>query len=471
MAEPRLEQVITPRVKVIIDTWDWNKGEKSGEIDITKQVLRYTFQKTIKSTEGVSTITLTPIINGDNALNVLNSKDVVRIIEYDITKYVGYIEDVNYSIVVNQDGKISTGVSISAKSIGNIVAEASVGASLGVLLKQQEDLLAKEALVLMTNLLELVNANTPPTYAVLIRTIINSMFNIVEAVGVTSYRKFFDYYFDFETAITSKFSYSLPKTATLFYGSEEQLTLWSLITPLIESPLMEMWFDTGKRNVSIDKENVAMADGKQYLVVRNTPFNGTAHGDRPSDYFTSLEEYKVTADMCVSINIGKSCREAYSVFTAMPTGLDMSNLALTLFGTTVKNQANLNKYLYKPLTLPLFFTRKESFGSNSDRESTDSLDLSAQDISETLKNWFENNDTYMNGVVKIVVPNKDDIPIGTKVYLEPVQGYFYCEGVTHTYVYSGGLSSDLVLTRGVDKSDGPIKLKDRIFRIEQGGER
>lgn len=454
------DQVYCPRIIVEVDKWDWALGKKTAKIDITNQVLRYNFQKTIKNPSGQATVVCTPIINGDNGMNVIDTMDVVRIKEYGVTKFLGIVMDVNYLVSTSQDGKISASLSISIEGLGSILESAAIGMQLGTLLGKFDALSAAMA-ELIVSLDDVLKGR--PTYGKLIAAIIDNFFGVVDKLGATGYRAFFDTYFDFSTCVNNSDSPVMPKTYRLYNGTDETVTLWNTILQLVESPLMEMWCDVGKRDVSIDGRTVQCGDGKMYLVFRNTPFDGTTMAGKNAKAFTDLPESRVTIHQTINFNLVKSAREAYSTFTAIPAAFDFGSFLRQLLGNTVYNQSNLNKYLYKPMNLNLFFTRKENPDSNKDNITDAEITNTTKTVSTTLKNWFEKNDQYLGGTIKMIVPRENPINIGTKVVVDAIQGYFYCEGVTHNFTYNGGLLADLILTRGVTKDGNKIVLKNKIF--------
>lgn len=231
---------------------------------------------------------------------------------------------------------------------------------------------------------------------------------------------------------------------------------------------MEMWCDCGQREVTVDGKKVVLADGKMYLILRSTPFDRTAYGNKSATAFTDLPEYNVPANLGIQLSIGRGSSEAYSTFTAIPSAFDLGSVLRNLVGSAKYSRRNLNKYLYKPINLTLYFLRKEYVDSDAERASTEDINGTVNDISQTLLNWFENNDQYLSGTHKIVVPEKNDYCIGTKVKIAVTNGYFYCESVSHSFNYGGQLTSELTLTRGVDGSGNRLRLRGRLF--ESGSE-
>jgi hypothetical protein len=459
----------TPKITVEIDTWNWDTGKKVRVYDITKQVIRYQFQKTIKSTGGSCTVVITPIVESDNAMNLFNTMDVVRIKEYDITKFIGIIQTINYTATASNDGKVTTGINIGAIGISSILSSASIGLQMGALL-DEFDALVTAINELQVNLGKILDGLNTPTYADIVKVLFENFFGVVDKLGVTGYRNFINTYFDLTTALESVYSPTLPRTYTPYSGTDENINLWDILSQFIEAPLMEMWCDCGKRSVNINGKNITLADGKMYLILRSTPYNDTAYGDKSTTAFDDLPEYKIPASVGTQLSIGRSASEAYSTFTAIPSAFDLGSTLRNLVGSAKYSEKNLNKYLYKPINLTLYFLRKESLDDNSERINTSEINGTVEDISTTLKNWFEDNDFYLNGSHKIIVTEDHDYFIGTRVLLEITNGYFYCESVNHSFTYGGQITSDLLLTRGVGKSNENKRLRLRGRLFESGSE-
>jgi len=463
LPKPTAQEIIsTPIVTVELDKWDWNTGTRLRTIDITKQTRQYTFQKSIKGAGGSGSVTLTPIIEGTNGLNKIDVMDVVRIKEYGTVKFMGYVETAGYSASVGQDGKITRNLSISIKALGNMLSETAIGLNLGVVLKSS-DLLATGIAELEIALAKMLSPALKPTYKTMLSVIFDNFFGIITKLGVIGYQNFFNTYFELADGVDISNTPLAPKTFRLYNSTDDQVTLWGITSQLIETPLMEMWTDVGKRTVTVSGVPVACADGKTYIIVRNTPYNGTTFDGRPTKAFDDLPETTVIADQCISMNLSKSKLEAYSIFMANTPAFNFASQFRQLLGNYEISTSNLNKYLYKPLDLNLFFTRKENEADSTDRDTETSLESTTEKISATLKAWFEKNDQYLSGTVKIIVPKENDVNIGTKVNFKPVDGLFYCEGITHNFTYPNTLTSDLLLTRGVSLGDKPIKLNNRLF--------
>jgi hypothetical protein len=241
--------------------------------------------------------------------------------------------------------------------------------------------------------------------------------------------------------------------------------VWQVLEQLVERPFNEMWIDNGPRTVSIDGKNVNLPEAS-CLVFRSTPFDGTVPASgSPGTAFDNLPSLRIDRDHLVSFDLARSMDEVYTFYSVKEAAFQLSDMTRLLLGQAIVDKERLGTYLLKPLVTELFFTRMENpEGSDKEKEQKEMLDI-AKRSSQTLYNWFKNNDQYLSGAVSIMVPsdNKDDPKIGQKIEVDGIEGFFYVEGIAHLWSYRGPLRSDLSVTRGFQRN-GRMELTDRIFR-------
>jgi hypothetical protein len=134
-------------------------------------------------------------------------------------------------------------------------------------------------------------------------------------------------------------------------------------------------------------------------------------------------------------------------------------------GAMAVDEFNFKKYLYKPLSMRMFFA------SVSDRKGTKTEDLinsikdDSLDAAQTLLNWYQDNDKFLSGAMSMMVheDRDQDVYIGEKISLEGLDGSFYSEGIAHQWTYGGPLIKNISVTRGFN-GEVPIELKNQIFK-------
>jgi hypothetical protein len=454
-------------IKVEIDLWDWSDGSKTETLDFTKDILNYRFQKTIKNPMGSCQISLLPQRLDTHILDILNTMDVVRIYEFDTLKFIGYIRRIGYSGSIGDDGKPSRSLVITCNQMGGLLQSASIGIGLGTAMGLEGSELWDAANKLTGDLRKASEDGV--SFSEMVTTLIDSFISYLESLNANNFKTYLDEYFDSSTGLTSSDTPALPRTFELFTGTEQSLNFWGVAEQLVERPFNEFWIDTGPRKVSIDGSDVDLPE-KSCLVFRSTPFNGKISGGVTSNLFDNLPYVEVDKHHLKSFNLSKGMDEVYTMYAVKEPAFQLSELTRLLIGQSKVDPDRVGKYLLKPLITELFFTRVENVDGDSVEATNKDLNDAAKDGADTLYNWFSKNDEYLSGVISIMVPSDDkveDPKIGQKLKVYGIDGFFYIEGIAHTWTYRGSLKSDLTVTRGYNGSK-PIKLKDRIFnRVPQ----
>jgi len=457
--DPRTRRV---KIKVELIRWDWTdttaKKRDSDSIDITQDVVNYRFQETIKTPMGTAQLALIPQRTGRNMLDIINVMDVIKIYEFDTLKFQGYVRRVSYSGSIQAaDGKPSREAVLSVTPFGGMLFEPACGLGMGRVVGN-EDAFQASATVLMTNIANVVGKDGA-AYGEVINTTLDAWFEFIKSTGGPVFDEYVNTYMNFSDGVDQTSIPVTPRQFDVYTGKEESVTIWSLLQKLTEIPLNELWVDSGPRSVYINGVNKSLGNNSTYLIFRDNPF----------DAFDSMPFKTIDKDHYLRFDFAKSMDESFSVFGAIPVSFDVGEYVRQMLGTVVTSEENLNKYLYKPMINQLHYTRKESEIDKSSDSTTGAIDQMTAGIAEKLKRWFENNDKYYSGAITMMVPKETskDPRIGERVAMDGLQGWFYVEGVAHTWQYPGALTSNLSVTRGWNRNR-PLEFKDKIFRRGQG---
>lgn len=450
------------RIRILLDLWKWPQGSLSDTIDITNDVLNYRFQKTIKDPSGSCQIALLPQRADTHIMDIVNPMDVIRIYEFDTLKFVGTINRVSYGGSIGQDGKPSRNATLTCQQMGGLLTTASVGLGLGTALGLESDGLIDAAAELNLAILEATTEGL--NFASITKIIIEGFRKYLSAIGASNFATYLDQYFDASTGLVGKESPKLPRTFEMFTGTEQAVTFWQVVDQLVERPFNELWIDNGPRKVSIEGNEVSLPE-KACMVFRPTPFNGTVGRGASDQAFDSLPEVHVDQNHLLSFDLSRSMDEVFTMYSVKEPAFQLSDIARLLLGQAVVDKDRVGKYLLKPFITELFFTRMETAEGEDQEFTRGQMETAALQSATTLKNWFENNDQFLSGAISHMVPNDPtlDPKIGQKVSVYGIEGFFYVEGIAHTWQYQGPLRSDLTVTRGFNRGR-KIELKDRIFR-------
>jgi len=452
-------------IKITVDVWEWVNGTKTGTYDMTTTILSYRFQKTIKNPTGSCQFSVVPQIENINIMDELSTMDVIKIYEFGVLKFIGYIIRISYGGSIGNDGKPSRNTTITCQQMGGLLQTASIGLGLCAASGIETDSLLNAAALLSLNLANA--AEDGLSFAEMIGVLVNGFIDYIESIGAENLSNYLSEYIDASTGLCSDEITRLPKTFALFNGTEQSVTFWQVAEQLVERPFNELWIDNGPRIVSVGGKTVELIN-KVSIVFRPTPFNGRLIDGNEGTEFDSLPVVNVDKNHLISFNLSKSMDEAYSFYSVKKAAFRMDDVRRLLLGQAKIDSERIGKYLLKPLMTELFFTRIENVnGDDIDPDATASkLETEGLEEATTLYNWYHLNDKYLSGVITEMVPKKaeNDPKIGQKLSVYGIEGYFYVEGIAHTWSYQGPLKTDLTVTRGYDYNHNkPIKLKDKIF--------
>jgi predicted transcriptional regulator len=184
-----------PSIRVEIDKWDWSNGYITESVDITNSCVSYDFQKSIKSPTGQAVITTIPIIHGKPVLNLFQIKDVVRIYEFDILKFQGFIRSIGQNGVVGPDGKVTRRSIIQVGSFGSLFSETELGINMTLLNMGSSAARYYQASINLTQrftrLFSASDNNFRNTkYSDMVSVLFDAWFQFLEAVGGSVFKKY-----------------------------------------------------------------------------------------------------------------------------------------------------------------------------------------------------------------------------------------------------------------------------------------
>lgn len=412
-----------------------------------------------------------PQFGNTHFLDYLSTMDVVRIKEFGVLKFHGYIRTISASGKITPEGKPYRMVQLTVHGFSSLLIEGQLG--LNMFLKAGTYLdLSADIKKFAGDIADIVKKEEP--YSSMVQSIVNKWFDFINKNGGTKYANYLNEWIDFSTAMQGKLIPGIPKELSFFYTTEQSMTLWGILEKITQAPFNELWSDNGPRTVYVESNKelsgkhteVNLDSEKEYLIIRATPFNGTIINKAPVNVWDNIKSRKIPINYITRFDLSKTMDESYSFYMVSPAVYNPGDLALIGMGRFIFDEAAFNKYLYRPLTHNLFYTQLTKKDSTEKSDDVNTVLDETLAKATTLKNWFETNDTYLNGGFTIQVPNDEamDPRIGDKIEFEGLSdAFFYVEAISRTWTYGGSLEAQLSVTRGYGLS-GPIELKDKIFK-------
>lgn len=466
--------VRTPVLRFEIIRWDWTKGTAKDKkpIDITPAVFSFRWLKSLRNPDSGCEITMIPQFSDVHYLDSLDTMDVVRIYEFNTLKYLGFIRRIGASGSISPTGVPSRTVNITCSSFGALFSESELGLNMLLHSGIQSDISARIK-TFAGKLSDVALLDKP--YSELIKLVIEEWFSFLDANKATTYKNYFNEFIDYESGLVGKTIPGFPKEFYLFYSHQQTMTLWDMVSKLVQLPFNEVWFDCGPRNLWVENnENLSPAkpgevkllNEKEHLIIRVPPFNGTVVNNTTVDLWDSLPSRIIPLSYLTRFDLNKSMDESMSFYLVAPPAYNPGELALVVQGEALIDSAAFNKYLYKPMIFDTTLIRIQKSGESGMESKANEIYKDIKDKVNTLKNWNQYNDKYLSGSFTFMVPSEEifDPRIGDKIEIENLNGmYFYVEGVSHSWNYGGPLISNVSVTRGWS-DNGPILLKDKIFK-------
>ncbi len=463
-------------IAVKVDRWDWKNVQKKDTVDITSMCVSFTWQKTIKVPDSAATIDVIPQRNDFNVLDDINTMDVVNIYEFNMLKWQGFIKRISFTGYINgTDGKPGRFSTLHCDSIGKLFSSGSLGLGLGDVGTRAANATAfLNAAVSLQGTIKSSLADGV-SYKECITGTIAAWKDLMRKVGAVKAATFLDAYLVTDIALDDSSASVIPRTLTTFTGAEKKIDLWSILSPLIEMPLNECWFDVSPRNFFLSGTTiVSVSDNMTHLVLRPTPFNGKViAGVQQPDVFTSVPNIVLPNKYLTRFDVNKSIDEVFSVYDVVPCDFQFSDEVRYLAGQVVVDTEAVSKYLLKLLLFQPMYTRTADFNETKGAELANIVNDYAVDLAMTFSNWYKKNDQYLSGVISYMAPDEltparspqKDPRIGERLSLAQLTGSFYIEGLAHTWKAQGPLVANATVTRGYAyEEDQAIVLSQKLFR-------
>lgn len=467
----------SPLVRIELDRWDWSVPQKIETVDITNLVKTYTFQRTIKTPESTAVLEMLPQNDKINLLDDTQTYDVIRIYEFGNLKFQGAVQRIAFSGYIDGSGLPQRYTAITVDGIEKVMMTSPLGLGLGFIDDTADA--ARAFLVgakeMMTALGDLLRGKA--AYSTVITTAISKWMQLMRTMGGIKAATFLETYLDYTTYVDSTLPPAIPRTIELFTGAEQSLTLWQLLSQLVEAPQNELWCDSSQRQywLSATNCNRQSTSNKTFLVFRQTPFDGTIRNGVTSNPFSLMPEKNVQLDYLTRYDLSKSLDEVYTVYDVIPPAYQLSDAVRALSGTMRADSDLLGKYLLRTFVhQPFYFATSDLDAGGADKAES-SLQRSAE-LAQQFINWFKHNDQYLSGAIVMMVPDEktkktsssplqEDVYIGERVSIEGIQGSFYAEGIAHRWSANNTLTNSLSITRGYDYlNNRPIKTANAVFR-------
>lgn len=455
-----------PDIKILVDIWDWKTGSIDDTLDITGDIISYRFQKSIKTPKGSCQIQSNPQTSSAHLLDSLSAMDVVKIFEFGILKFQGYITRLSYSgMIDSSSGKPKRNLVITVVQMGGLLVDARTGMGLGTALGNPSDELWTYTSELSVAISNVVNDKKP--YKDIFTTLIEGAKTYIKKLGGKDANPIINYletYFRYGSGLDNSITSVIPREFYLFTGSEQSIGFWNISERLVERPFNEFFMDNGPRQITINGRKVSLSE-YSHFIFRPTPFDGTV-GSGNSSLFSDMESIIIDRNHLVRMDLSKGMDEVYTTYCVKNSAFDPGDEKRQLLGEYIIDGPKLGKYMFRPLVAQQAYTRFESPDKTESEAVRSRLVSTTKDMAQTLKAWFTHNDEYLSGAITLIIPSDDtrDPRIGEKVEIDGLSGAFYVEGIAHTWTYMGALQSNLSVTRGYNDNSKITLSENTLFR-------
>lgn len=448
---------------MFLDRWDWkNREDLVDTIELTQFVDSYQWRKVLVHPASQGVVTARPQTEDAGLMDLMKPMDVVRIYENGKLRSQGFLRTIGYRGAMAQ-GQPQRSIQFTYSGFGSYLTDATISVDLDIFRGSAQ--LLNSALKLAESI---VRAGKITTYYALIDQLVREWFTFIQtSISSTVHTKYISRYVNFLEGVTKDNLPGYPKEVWMYYGTEDQLTLWSILEKLTEAPFFEMFIDDGPRAVRIDGTDVNLTGDYSYLIGRRTPYNRTVEDGVLVDRFDDLTPITVPFQNLISFDLNRSMDDVSSAYLVPPASYHLSELELKAAGQVLVDPYLMKKYLYKVLRKELYFIR----GMDADNTQTDPYEpivrKRVEDLVATMSSWYGHNDEFLSGAFRYMESNnpEEQPKIGDRLKIEDVDGDFYVQAVDHTWSYGGILQGTATVTRGWNyATDSPVELKDRIFR-------
>jgi len=392
------------------------------------------FTLSVNDISGSFSLTFFPEVGNESLYDKLKVLDVVEIKEAGRPCFTGIIKRKTYVAQTNDSGGLRR-FSVSGTAITGLVSQFLVNldtAAMAITNQIASDVsLAKDLTLKMA---EKENISVSDV----VKTIWKYFVKISSQNGtpkiakyITTFLNGIDSFFTFDD---STFFYPL---GCVFKGQQTQ-DFFSVVDGVIPSPVFE-------------KFAYCDYDG-MHIMIRQVPFDSNKwfSGESPNPI-----RYKPDAKLIKGLSLAQSDNEVYTVFYAYlnnsPIDEQKSLILSTMEGKKDSVLVNSEKYAtygYKPMIAHFI-----GYGKKDGEKDTNSQSK-MQEMSEKLKEWYENLPDMLSGSVTLAMTDMNMRPIMPGDVIEVLGGEFYVEGVTHSWNYGQGGDINLSVSRGGKYQNG-----------------
>lgn len=220
--------------------------------------------------------------------------------------------------------------------------------------------------------------------------------------------------------------------------------IWNYLTSVQNAPFNELFIDTRTDygtmvpNLEASSYNVGRFSAtfgedksKVVLFLRPTPFN--------EDDWSNLYTHEVTDVDIIDEDLGRSDHENYNMFLAKPK---LNIFGETPYGAMVKPRFNAENIKRHGIS----FLDVAVEGLFDGQNLTDAVVKSGENLSDTLKRWYENNVNYENG--SITLHGNGKVKVGQRIYNKDTGMVYYVESVSQNFTNYGEWKTPVSVSRG-----------------------
>lgn len=399
-------------------------------------LLSYSFTLSINDITGSFSATFYPDYN-DGKGNTFSLFDdfkklqIVEIYEGNGTSsekpvFTGIIRSKKYAAQTNDNGGHRR-ISITGTAITGLVSQFYINLDVAACAMTKE---LRTQADLIKNLT--INGEKEKEVKEIVKMIWDCFYEISQQIGTPKIKEYIerfcgsiDSFFDVDD---SKFFYPL---GCIFKGQTTQ-DFFSLVDEIIPSPCYEKF--------------AYMDNGKMKIKMRLVPFS--------SDKWSKLKVRKIPSTVLQSFDLTESDNEVYTAFYVYLNGYPVDEQKSLMISKTF-DQAGVDEvfkysdafktYGYRPMIAHFI-----GYGTKDGEQDSDTSSSMAE-MSEKLKEWYENLPDMLKGSLSLsmVFDGKNaTAKIQPGEVIEFLDGNFYVEGVTHSWNYGGAGEVNLSVSRG-----------------------
>jgi hypothetical protein len=398
----------------------------------------YRFSEALSSPEGAFSLSLTPERDsqGRTWYDKIRKRDLVRIEEHGLVRFVGYVTNRRYAARMGDKGP-ERNIIITGNSIGALLVYFTILLDIHILSSTATGETAQ------IQYMETIAANIDKnqSFAGIIQSIKTAYFQAMEATGGNQnlgVRHIIDTFFDFSTKMSSSVVAQYPIVVSAFQTGENNL--WETIQQLLNPPFHElfgMWNPTSK---------------KYELWFRQTPFDATDWASLP---ITRIPD-DLPALLFQDYDIGDSDEDVKTWFICTLPGSAISREKATTLDSysrsSVKDESKWPYYGYRPMYAECrFFNRSED-----NQQEFSGAEQLMHDLSQKLKDWYSNNADFLTGTITCMNVQNSDYSSYPRIgeRLGFLDGEFYIEGTESSWQYGGPMLRTLQISRGYMYTSG-----------------